>query len=215
MKLVVVNAGLSNPSSTRLLADRLAADVVEAVAAQGDLTSTTVLELRDLAVDIANSLTSGFGVGQVKNALDAVYGADALIVATPVFNASYSGLFKSFFDLVDVDRMAGKPVLIAATGGSERHSMVLDHALRPLFSYLRAVVMPTGVYAASRDWAGNTGDTALLSDRIRRAATELAHAVGMGATDTASIAPSASEATSYDSAVESAGISNFAKLLGV
>lgn len=95
-------------------------------------------------------------------------GADALIVVTPVFSASYSGLFKSFFDVLDKDALAGKPVLIAATGGSARHSLVLDHALRPLFSYLRAVVVPTGVYAASEDW-GAEG----LDGRIERAAGEL------------------------------------------
>lgn len=207
-RLVVVNAGLSNPSSTRLLADRLTA---EYVAAQGDRVEVEVLDLRELAVDIANSMSSGFGVGAMSAALAAVHDADALIAATPVFNASYSGLFKSFFDLVDVEQMSGKPVLIAATGGSARHSLVLDHALRPMFSYLRAVVMPTGVYAASEDWAGSTGDTAMLSDRIRRAATELARAVGGGVTDSRTPAPASS--AGRERVVEAAGISNFAALL--
>ncbi len=207
-RLVVVNAGLSNPSSTRLLADRLTA---EYVAAQGDRVEVEVLDLRELAGDIANSMSSGFGVGAMSAALAAVHDADALIAATPVFNASYSGLFKSFFDLVDVEQMSGKPVLIAATGGSARHSLVLDHALRPMFSYLRAVVMPTGVYAASEDWAGSTGDTAMLSDRIRRAATELARAVGGGVTDSRTPAPASS--AGRERVVEAAGISNFAALL--
>lgn len=207
-RLVVVNAGLSNPSSTRLLADRLTADYV---AAQGDRVEVEVLDLRELAVDIANSMSSGFGVGAMSAALAAVHDADALIAATPVFNASYSGLFKSFFDLVDVEQMSGKPVLIAATGGSARHSLVLDHALRPMFSYLRAVVMPTGVYAASEDWAGSAGDTAMLSDRIRRAATELARAVGGGVTDSRTPAPASS--AGRERVVEAAGISNFAALL--
>lgn len=202
--LTVVNAGLGDPSSTRLLADRLTEKFVAAVA---DRVAVTVLDLRDLAVDIANSTTSGFGIGGVGPALDAVYRADALIVATPVFNGSYSGLFKSFFDLVDVERMAGKPVLIGATGGSPRHSLVLDHALRPLFSYLRAVVAPTGVYAASQDWAGAGGDTAMLADRIRRAATELARAAGAG------VPASSPEPVEHRVAVEAAGISNFATLL--
>lgn len=207
-RLVVVNAGLSNPSSTRLLADRLTADYV---AAQGDRVEVEVLDLRELAGDIANSMSSGFGVGAMSAALAAVHDADALIAATPVFNASYSGLFKSFFDLVDVEQMSGKPVLIAATGGSARHSLVLDHALRPMFSYLRAVVMPTGVYAASEDWAGSAGDTAMLSDRILRAATELARAVGGGVTDSRTPAPASS--AGRERVVEAAGISNFAALL--
>ncbi|MET7681193.1 FMN reductase [Streptomyces sp. NPDC005423] len=164
MKLVVVSAGLSVPSSTRLLADRLAAAVHRETPV--DL---QVVEVRDLAVEIAHHLTSGFPGRALAAALSAVTEADGLIVVTPVFSASYSGLFKSFFDVLDPDALAGKPVLVAATGGSARHSLVLDHALRPLFAYLRAVVVPTGVYAASEDW-GAVG----LPERIERAAGELA-----------------------------------------
>ncbi|MGW3414893.1 FMN reductase [Streptomyces sp. NPDC000888] len=179
MKLVVVSAGLSVPSSTRLLADRLAAATVGETSAD-----VQVVELRDLAVEIAHNFTSGFPGPALASAIDAVRAADGLIVVTPVFSASYSGLFKSFFDVLSVsdqDALAGKPVLIAATGGSARHSLVLEHALRPLFSYLRAVVVPTAVYAASEDW-GAEG----LASRIDRAAGELAGlmlmkgAVGVG-----------------------------------
>ncbi|MFD1273669.1 MULTISPECIES: FMN reductase [Streptomyces] len=164
MRLVVVSAGLSVPSSTRLLADRLAAATVRESAARVE-----VVELRDLAVEIAHNLTNGFPGRALGSALDAVTAADGLIVVTPVFSASYSGLFKSFFDVLDKDALAGKPVLIAATGGSSRHSLVTEHALRPLFAYLRAVVVPTAVYAASEDW-GAEG----LAERIDRAAGELA-----------------------------------------
>ncbi|MFF0968635.1 CE1759 family FMN reductase [Streptomyces sp. NPDC003703] len=167
MKLVVVSAGLSVPSSTRLLADRLAAATADRTDAR-----VQVIEVRDLAVAIAHNLTSGFPGPELAAALDAVTEADALIAVTPVFSASYSGLFKSFFDVLgarEKDALTGKPVLIAATGGTARHSMVLDHALRPLFAHLRAVVVPTGVYAASEDW-GAEG----LPERIERAAGELA-----------------------------------------
>ncbi|WP_033282448.1 FMN reductase [Streptomyces sp. NRRL F-525] len=164
MKLVVVSAGLSVPSSTRLLADRLANATAGVAPAE-----TEVVELRDLAVEIAHNLTNGFPGKKLAAALDAVAEADGLIAVTPVFSASYSGLFKSFFDVLDKDALVGKPVLIAATGGSARHSLVLEHALRPLFAYLRAVVVPTGVYAASEDW-GAEG----LPGRIERAAGELA-----------------------------------------
>ncbi|MGW4344466.1 CE1759 family FMN reductase [Streptomyces sp. NPDC004690] len=166
-KLVVVSAGLSVPSSTRLLGDRLAAATAAHTGAE-----VRVIEVRDLAVEIAHNLTSGFPGPALAAALDAVTEADGLIVVTPVFSASYSGLFKSFFDVLgarDQDALAGKPVLIAATGGTARHSLVLDHALRPLFAYLRAVVVPTGVYAASEDW-GAEG----LPERVERAAGELA-----------------------------------------
>ncbi|MFF9489910.1 FMN reductase [Streptomyces sp. NPDC014676] len=166
MRLVVVSAGLSVPSSTRLLGDRLAA--ATAARAPADV---QVVELRDLAVEIAHTFTNGFPGRALAGAFDAVAGADGLIVVTPVFSASYSGLFKSFFDALgvsDPEALAGKPVLIAATGGTARHSLVLDHALRPLFSHLKAVVVPTGVYAASEDW-GAEG----LDGRIERAAGEL------------------------------------------
>ncbi|MEV8549841.1 FMN reductase [Streptomyces glaucescens] len=164
MRLVVVSAGLSVPSSTRLLADRLAAATAGRTSAEVE-----VVELRDLAVEIAHHFTNGFPGRRLAAALDAVTGADGLIVVTPVFSASYSGLFKSFFDVLDKDALTGKPVLIAATGGTARHSLVLEHALRPLFAHLRAVVVPTGVYAASEDW-GAEG----LDSRIERAAGELA-----------------------------------------
>lgn len=178
MRIVVVSAGLSVPSSTRLLGDRLASAAAAAAGAEpGDVRA---VELRDLAVEIAHTFTNGFPGPALSEAFDAVSGADALIVVTPVFSASYSGLFKSFFDALsstDPEALTGMPVLIAATGGSARHSLVLDHALRPLFSYLRAVVVPTGVYAASEDW-GAEG----LDARIGRAAGELAAwAAGAGA----------------------------------
>ncbi|QIY72650.1 FMN reductase [Streptomyces sp. RLB1-33] len=196
MKLVVVSAGLSVPSSTRLLADRLAA-------ATGQYTSVDVqvVELRDLAVEIAHNFTSGFPGRALSAALEAVTEADGLIVVTPVFSASYSGLFKSFFDVLDQDALTGKPVLIAATGGSARHSLVLEHALRPLFAYLRAVVVPTAVYAASEDW-GAEG----LAERIDRAAGELGRLMeglgsGAGAVRRADVADTADAAERADASV--------------
>lgn len=171
MKLVVVSAGLSVPSSTRLLADRLAASTVAQAPAQAPA-EVQVVELRELAVEIAHTFTNGFPGRKLSAAFDAVSAADGLIVVTPVFSASYSGLFKSFFDalgVTDEHALAGKPVLMGATGGTARHSLVLEHALRPLFAHLKAVVVPTGVYAASEDW-GAEG----LDGRIERAAGELA-----------------------------------------
>ncbi|MER6911373.1 FMN reductase [Streptomyces sp. NPDC000594] len=177
LKLVVVSAGLSVPSSSRLLADRLTESVRTALTGRDPATEVEVrvVELRELAVPIANHLVTGFPSPELGEALDAVTEADGLIAVTPVFAASYSGLFKSFFDLVDPDALTGKPVLVGATGGTARHSLVLEHALRPLFAYLRAVVAPTAVYAASEDWGG-TGDplTDTLPTRIDRAGRQLA-----------------------------------------
>ncbi|MFJ4701569.1 FMN reductase [Streptomyces sp. NPDC088768] len=176
MKLVVVSAGLSVPSSTRLLADRLAEAVRVAVVGKepDEPVETEIIELRDHAKDIANTFVTGFPPPKLEEALEHVTRADGLIAVTPIFSASYSGLFKSFFDVLDQDALTGKPVLIAATGGSPRHSLALEHALRPLFAYLRAVVVPTGVYAASEDWGGEGAADGPLASRMSRAAGELA-----------------------------------------
>lgn len=160
LRVVAVSAGLSSPSSTRLLADRLAEATRERLAADQDrAVEVQVVELRDLAVSIANHLVTGFPPADLRDAIDAVTGADGLIAVSPVFTASYSGLFKSFFDLIENTALTGKPVLIAATGGTPRHSLVLDHAMRPLFAYLRAVTLPTSVYAASEDWGRRATST--------------------------------------------------------
>jgi FMN reductase len=175
LRLVAVSAGLSTPSSTRLLADRLTEATRDHLAGDGRPVEVIVVELRDLATDIATGLVTGFPGARLRAAIDAVTGADGLIAVSPIFSASYSGLFKSFFDLLDNTALAGTPVLIAATGGTSRHSLALEHALRPLFAYLRAIVVPTAVYAASEDW-GSGGDarTSDLAGRITRAAGELA-----------------------------------------
>ncbi|MFE0138414.1 FMN reductase [Streptomyces sp. NPDC059037] len=175
MKLTVVSAGLSTPSSTRLLADRLAEAARDDLADQGHTVSIEVVELRSLAGDVADHFVTGFASPRLAAAIEAVTGADGLIAVTPVFTASYSGLFKSFFDVIAPDALTGQPVLVAATGGTARHSLVLEHALRPLFAYLRAAVAPTAVYAASEDW-GSGGDehTDGLPARVRRAGGELA-----------------------------------------
>ncbi|MFF1874529.1 FMN reductase [Streptomyces sp. CB03911] len=173
LKLVVVSAGLSKPSSTRLLADRLAASTARQVAA--GRAEVQVIELRDLATGIAQNLVTGFPGAALREAVEAVAQADGVIAVTPIFSASYSGLFKSFFDVIDNDTLTGKPVLIAATGGTGRHSLALEHAVRPLFSYLRAIVVPTAVYAATDDWgSGGDAHTDELPARIDRAAGELA-----------------------------------------
>ena len=168
-RLVVVSGGLSVPSSTRLLADRLAAAAVEAL---GDV-EVDVIELRDLAHQLTDHLLTGFAAAELAEAIAKVRGADGLIAVTPVFSASYSGLFKNFFDVLDEGVLDGTPVLVAATAGTARHSLVLEHALRPLFTYLHAVVVPTGVFAATDDF-GEAG----LERRVERAAGELAALMG-------------------------------------
>jgi FMN reductase len=176
LKLVVVSAGLGQPSATRMLADRLAEATARGLREQGRAVDLRVLELRESAVDIANNLVTGFPNTALADVVRAAESADGLIAVSPIFSASYSGLFKSFFDVLGHQALTGKPVLIGATGGTARHSLALDHALRPLFSYLRALVVPTGVYAATEDWGASSSGAgaADLAGRIERAAAELA-----------------------------------------
>ena len=173
--LAVVSAGLGTPSYTRLLADRLTAATVEALRGRGVAATVEVVELREHARDLADNLVTGFAGGSLRRAVDTVSGADGVIAVTPIFSASYSGLFKTFVDVLDKDALSGTPVLLGGTAGTARHSLALEHALRPLFAYLRAVTAPTAVFAAAEDWAG-AGDGA-LADRIARAAGELADLV--------------------------------------
>jgi FMN reductase len=171
LRLVAVTAGLGQPSTARILADRLAEAARARIGERGRPVLIEVLELRDLALDIAGAMVAGFPGAKLRAALDAVEGADGLIAVSPIYTASYSGLFKSFFDVLDKDALTGKPTLIAATGGTPRHSLALDHALRPMFAYLRAFIVPTAVFAASEDWA-SAGESS-LNERIERAGSEL------------------------------------------
>ena len=175
--LAVVSAGLATPSSTRLLADRLTAATVAALRERGEDATVEVVELRSHARDLADHLVTGFAHESLRAVIDTVVGADGLIAVTPVFSASYSGLFKTFFDVLDKDSLTGTPVLLGATAGTSRHSLVIEHAMRPLFAYLRAIPAPTGVFAAAEDWAGADGVDAALARRIDRAAAELADLV--------------------------------------
>lgn len=166
--IAVVSAGVRNPSTTRLLATELGEQVT---AALGDAEVVHV-EVREHAHALADAMLTGFATGALREALEAVAGADALIAVTPTFSTSYSGLFKAFFDALEPDALADMPVLLAATGGTERHSLMIEHAMRPLFTYLGAEPVRTGVYAATADFGGE--GSAKLAERTKRAANELA-----------------------------------------
>ena len=168
MKLVLVSGGTSDPSSTRMLADRIAARVLERATAAGVEVTTSVIELRPLAAELASAQVTGFAPPAVAAAIATLAEADGLIVATPVYKAGVSGLVKSFFDVVDQDLLIAVPTVLAATAGTSRHALVADEQLRSLFAYLRALTTPTSVFAAQEDW-GSTG----LADRVDRAAHEL------------------------------------------
>lgn len=179
--LVVVSAGLGQPSSTRLLADRLAASTERQLREHAVESGRQTIELRDHAQELVNHLLTQVSAPSLGTAIEAVLGADGLVVVTPIFNASYSGLFKLFFDVIERDGLAGMPVLMGATGGTARHSLAVEHSIRPLFAYLGAATTPTAVYAAAEDWgSGDMPADATLADRIDRAAAELAARMAIG-----------------------------------
>jgi FMN reductase len=176
--VVVVSAGLRQPSSTRLLADRLAAGAEGHLREAGVDVRIETIEVRDHATDLTNNLLTGFPSPTLEAAISAVLAADGLIAVSPIFNASYSGLFKVFFDVIERDGLNGMPVLLAATGGTARHSLALEYTFRPLFAYLDAAVVSSAVFAAPEDWAQGGGDPEpSLVERIERATREFAMAV--------------------------------------
>lgn len=176
-KLIVFNAGLSVPSTTRMLAERIANAVDSQVSSLGNTVHIDIVDIRDYATDLAALMTTGIPTAALQKVQEEVTAADGMIAATPVFAASFSGLFKMFIDSLDTDAINGMPVIIAATAGTLRHSLVLEYAMRPLFSYLRADVVATGIFAATEDFgaASEPGEADQLEARINRAAGQLAN----------------------------------------
>jgi len=166
--LAVVSAGTSDPSSTRLLADRAAERVTAAAASRGSSVTVNVVELREISADVSTALVSQLITPKLQRAITALGEADGIIASTPVYKAGPSGLFTSFFDILDDDLIIAKPVMLAATAGTARHALVADDQMRALFAYLRTLTLPTSLFAAPEDWS----DPA-LSKRIDRAAVEL------------------------------------------
>ena len=143
VRIVIVSAGVSEPSSTRLLADRTAQKTLDLLRESGVPATASVIELAPLATDIARAIVSGFPGAELQAVIERLASADAVIASTPVYKAGISGLFKSFADILDNDLLIAKPVILAATAGTARHAMVVDEQLRPLFAFLRAMPVPS------------------------------------------------------------------------
>lgn len=174
-RLVIVNAGTSTPSSSRMLADRIAGKTLDQLHAQNIPASVSVIELGPLAGEIAHAIVSGFPQDELLRAVQQLAAADGVIVATPVYKAGMSGLLKSFIDILDNDLLIAKPLVLSATAGTARHALVIDDQLRSLFAFMRSLTTPTSVFAAPEDWADSS-----LTGRIDRAATELSAMVSTG-----------------------------------
>jgi FMN reductase len=166
--LVIISAGTSDPSSTRMLADRIADRTCELAACHGRTVTSSVIELREMSADVSSALVSQLITPKLQAAITALGEADGIIASTPVYKAGPSGLFSSFIDVLDDDLIIARPVVLAATAGTARHALVVDEQMRSMFAYLRALSIPTSLFAAPEDW----GDPA-LNKRIDRAAVEL------------------------------------------
>ena len=180
--IAVVSAGVREPSSTRLLADRLAGATVASLEARGIAARVEVVDVRLLAQDLTTMLLTGVASPALTAALRIVTHADGVVAVSPIYSGSYNGLFKTFWDVVEKDALTDMPVLLGATAGTARHSLAIEHALRPLFAYLGALTAPTGVFAATDDFGHSAGvrpddDVAPLADRVARGGAELARLV--------------------------------------
>lgn len=176
--LVVVNAGLSATSTTKMLGERSADAAASALREAGYQVRVDVVDLGEMATDVIQSLVSASPTDAVQKAIEKIAVADGLVFSTPVYKAGLSGLFKSFIDVLDNDLIVAKPVILAATAGTARHSMVVDSDMRSLFAFLRALPVPTSLFAAPEDWADSS-----LSKRMKRAGTELALLVDAGVSE--------------------------------
>lgn len=214
VRLVALSAGLSTPSSTRMLTDQLSRAAATAIGrdgAEGDArieVDVTTVELREYAHDITDALLTRFPNERLSMVVESVRAADAVIAVTPVFNVGPSGLFKMFFDATDIEIWKNKPVLLGATAGTARHSLAIDYAIRPMFGYLKAEVVPTVVFAASADFGADTdgqADEQPLAVRVRRAARELATMLSAGIGASAGGAEAAAGAAGDAAARDAAG----------
>ncbi|WP_188247448.1 FMN reductase [Stenotrophomonas maltophilia] len=164
LRIVAVSGGLQRPSRAATLAEHLLGLIGENMRSEQQL-----IELGELAPQLAGALWRSQLPEVVERQLVAVERADVLVVSTPVYRGSYTGLFKHFFDFIDQDALVDTPILLAATGGSDRHALVIDHQLRPLFSFFQARTLPLGVYATDRDFAEGRVHNEALIQRARLA----------------------------------------------
>ena len=177
-RLAVVSAGTSDPSSTRLLADRAADRATAILSGNGHVVTTDVVELREISTEVSTALVAQLVKPKLQQAIKTLGDADGIIASTPVYKAGPSGLFTSFFNVLDNDLLIAKPVMLAATAGTPRHALVADDQMRAMFAYLRALTVPTSLFAAPEDWSDPT-----LNERIERAAFELALLMESGFAD--------------------------------
>jgi FMN reductase len=164
LRIVAVSGGLQRPSKAAALAEHLLDLIADELPCEQRL-----VELGPLAPQLAGAVWRSQLPDAVERELAVVEQADVLVVATPVYRGAYTGLFKHFFDFIHQDALVDKPILLAATGGSERHALVIDHQLRPLFSFFQARTLPLGVYTTDQDFTNHRLQSEALIARARLA----------------------------------------------
>lgn len=167
VRIVGVTGSLRAPSKTITLVEEIVAQLARQLPAQVEL-----IKVNELGPSFAGALSRGEVAPEVEAALISIETADVLVVASPVYRASFTGLFKHLFDFVDQYSLVDTPVLLAATGGSERHALILEHQFRPLFSFFQALTLPVGVYAHDSDFTDYQISSPRLLDRITQAVTK-------------------------------------------
>jgi FMN reductase len=168
-RLVAFSGNTHRPSKTRALVEAIAA----AASARASL-ECRHFDIVDAGPGLGSAWTRDALPLPARRVLEAIETADALVVGSPVYKGAYSGLFKHLFDLVDPGALAGRPVILAATGGGPRHALVVEHALRPLFGFFGALSLPTAIYACEADFADGAVADDGVRQRIAAAAGELA-----------------------------------------
>lgn len=167
INVVAVSGNISAPSRTRALVE----EVVKAVAGQADI-KVTFIDVSELAVDLGAATNFKSLPPKIIDALTAIQGAELLVVGSPVYKGAYTGLFKHLIDLVSPDALAGVPVVLTATGGTDRHALVIEQELRPLFGFFTALTVPTGVFALDSDFENYQLNRPEITVRVNKAAEE-------------------------------------------
>lgn len=188
-KVVAVSGSVQRPSRTLVLVEQLLAALAEVLPIDVHL-----ITLEELAPAIGGTSYRDQLPGRVQAELAAIESADVLVVGSPVYRCSYTGLFKHLFDLLHHEALIDVPVLLAATGGSDRHALVIDHQLRPLFSFFQARTLPLGVYASEQDFSGHEITSQALRERIALAVARALPLLSASSADDLRTAPVAQAA---------------------
>jgi FMN reductase len=164
LKVVGVSGSLKAPSRTIALVDAI-------IDSLGEHLEVEPLHIRinEIGPSFAGTLKRSELPDEVESALQAIETADVLVVASPVYRASFTGLFKHLFDFVDQYALVDTPILLAATGGSERHALIIEHQFRPLFGFFQALTLPVGVYAHDSDFTDYQISSIRLQERLEKA----------------------------------------------